>query len=197
MKKLDARGIPCPKPIVMTKLALEEDPEVEVMANEEALYDLKRMAKRLNGTYDQKELNPNEFKVTIKIPEKAPADESAPIQKNDNGGGLLIMVGNSVMGHGPKELGTVLMKGMIYTLTETNPLPKTVIFYNDGIQITTTENDALEDLHTLENNGVEILSCGTCLNYHNVEDQLKVGKITNMYDIFQKIAHASQVVTLE
>lgn len=199
MKKIDARDMPCPKPIIMAKLSLEEDPQVELVVNEEAIADLKLMANKLGGEYKETELQPDEYQVSIKLDDVAEKDATSPenFDKTNSKGGLVIMVGNKVMGTGPEELGTILINGMIYTLNETDPLPKSVIFYNNGIHLTTTDNDALEDIKRLESMGVEILSCGTCLNFHNVEDQVRVGGVTNMYEIFQRLGKASQVITLE
>lgn len=197
MKELDARGVPCPKPIIMTKLALEEDPSVTAIVNEEALEDLKKLADKLHGTYSDKQLKEDEYEVKIEVTNPVEKDQPITPATQNNGGGTVIMIGKKVMGTGPEELGTVLMNGLIFTIYQTEPLPNSVIFYNDGIFLTTTDNDALEDIKNLEEAGVEILSCGTCLNYHDAEDQLKVGGVTNMYDIFQKLGKAGQVITLE
>ncbi|ANK59121.1 MULTISPECIES: sulfurtransferase-like selenium metabolism protein YedF [Loigolactobacillus] len=197
MQKLDARGVPCPKPIIMTKLALEEDPVVSVTVNEEALEDLKKLADKLEGTYSEKKLKEDEYEVNIEVKDTVEKDQPIEQAPNQNGGGTVIMIGKKVMGTGPEELGTILMNGLIFTIDQTAPLPSSIIFYNDGIFLTTKENDALEDIKNLADEGVEILSCGTCLNYHDVEAELKVGGTTNMYEIFQKLGKASQVITLE
>lgn len=110
--------------------------------------------------------------------------------------GLVYVFDNDTLGKGDEKLGTTLMKGFIYALTEQDVLPKSIIFYNKGIVLTTTNRDCIEDLKTLEKLGVEILSCGTCLNYYGLKDELKVGTVTNMYTIVEKLNNASSVINV-
>ena len=96
------------------------------------------------------------------------------------------------MGSGDDELGAVLMKGFIYALSQQDELPKTILFYNGGAKLTCEEAPTLEDL--LEANGVEILTCGTCLNHYGLTEKLKVGGVTNMYVIAEKMMQADLIV---
>ena len=98
------------------------------------------------------------------------------------------------MGHGNDELGKVLMRGFLFAVTQLEKLPKTMLFYNGGVLLTTEGSDSIEDLKNLEAQGVEIKSCGTCLNYYGISDKLKVGEVTNMYDIVETLAAASKVI---
>lgn len=91
------------------------------------------------------------------------------------------------MGKDNAELGKILMKSFIYTVSETSPYPKTLIFYNEGVRLTCEDSQVLDDIKKLEDLGVEIISCGTCLDYLNLKENLKVGSISNMYTIYEKL----------
>ena len=99
------------------------------------------------------------------------------------------------MGSGNDALGKVLIKGFIFAVTQLERLPKTILFYNGGATLTAEGSDSLEDLKHLEEEGVEILTCGTCLNYYNLTDKLQVGSVTNMYTIVEKMAGADKIIT--
>ena len=98
------------------------------------------------------------------------------------------------MGEGGEELGRILIKGFLFALTQQEHLPSTVLFYNGGAKLTTEGSASLEDLKTLEANGVEILTCGTCLDYYGLKDKLAVGGVTNMYVIVEKQMQADLVL---
>ena len=106
----------------------------------------------------------------------------------------MIVISSSKMGEGNDELGTVLMNGFLYAIGQQDTLPKTMLFYNGGATLTCEDSPALEDLKSLEAQGVEILTCGTCLNYYGLSDKLKVGEVTNMYVIAEKMTQASRLV---
>ena len=112
----------------------------------------------------------------------------------DQRGDLVIAVDTAVMGRGNDELGRVLMKGFLFAVTQLPVLPKTMLFYNGGVLLTTEGSDSLEDLRNLEAQGVTIKSCGTCLNYYNLTDKLAVGEVTNMYDIAETLSGAAKVI---
>lgn len=86
------------------------------------------------------------------------------------------------------------MKGFIYALSQLDELPKTILFYNGGATLTTEGSESLEDLKSMEAQGVEILTCGTCLDYYNLKDKLVVGGVTNMYTIVEKLAKADRII---
>ena len=109
-------------------------------------------------------------------------------------GGLVAAVSSDVMGQGSDELGATLMKGFLFALSQLPQLPKTVLFYNGGAKLTVEGSVSLEDIRNLESQGVEIMTCGTCLNYYGLADKLAVGSVTNMYSIVEKLAGASRII---
>ena len=106
----------------------------------------------------------------------------------------VVVIASATMGEGDPELGRLLMKGYIYALTQLDTLPKTLLFYNGGAALTCERSASLEDLKSLEAQGVQILTCGTCLNHYGLTDSLKVGEVTNMYVIAETMAGAAKIV---
>ncbi len=106
----------------------------------------------------------------------------------------LVVLRSSKMGEGSGELGTALMKSFIYALTELDELPETILLYNSGAYLSCEGSDSLEDLKSLEAQGVEIITCGTCLNYYGITDKLAVGSVTNMYAIVEKMSEADTII---
>ena len=92
------------------------------------------------------------------------------------------------------ELGKVLIKGFIFAVTQLDTLPKKMLFYNGGATLTAEGSDSLEDLKSLEAQGVEILTCGTCLDYYHLKEKLAVGSVTNMYAIVEAMAEAGRII---
>ena len=111
-------------------------------------------------------------------------------------GPVVVVIGSAEMGNGDPKLGKILMKSFLYSLTQLDELPQTVLFFNGGVRMTTEGSESIEDLKALEAQGVEILSCGTCLDFYGLKDKLCVGGITNMYVIAQTMAEAGNVVKI-
>ena len=109
-------------------------------------------------------------------------------------GNKVIVISANQMGSGSEELGKTLLKGFIYAVTQQDELPKTMLFYNSGVYMTCEDSPSLEDLKSLEAQGVNIMSCGTCLNYYGLSEQLKVGSVTNMYDIVETMEKADLII---
>ena len=109
-------------------------------------------------------------------------------------GDFVVAIDTDIMGRGSDELGKPLMKGFIFALSQLETLPRTILFYNGGARLTTEGSVSVEDLKNMEAQGVEILTCGTCLNYYGLTDKLAVGGVTNMYVIVETLAKAAKVI---
>ena len=197
---VDARGEQCPIPVVRTKKVLDSvlgDAQITVLVdNETAVQNLTRMGKHAGAEVLSEKKSDREFQVIIRIKDRKPvegAEEAAECIPDVNGD-FVIAVDTAIMGRGNDELGKVLMKGFIFAVTQLEKLPKTILFYNGGAVLTTEGSDSLADIKSLEAQGVEIKTCGTCLNYYGLTDKLQVGEVTNMYDIVETLAKASKVV---
>ena len=249
---IDAKGKPCPQPVILAMRALgglKEGDTLQVQVdNEAAVENLKRMAQK-NGAAVQVKADGANWTVEI-----APADSVAAADGDagsadaaDGGAGsaaagggagssdeaktgqsagkqagqavlaqtgqsaeeqarqicampargpVVVAVGSAEMGNGDPRLGRILMKSFLYSLTQLEELPQTVLFFNGGVRMTTEGSESIEDLKALESQGVEILSCGTCLDFYGLKDKLLVGGITNMYVIAQTMAGAGNVVKI-
>lgn len=200
---VNAVGEQCPIPVVKATQALRamtQPGTLEVLVdNEIAVQNLQRCAAghHLDSAVEQR--GEKLFAVTMTVTEPmgdAPVEEipCADCTPAAQGSGVVVAVGTDVMGQGSDELGRTLMKGFLFALGQLPQLPGTVLFYNGGARLTVEGSDSLEDLRALEERGVEILTCGTCLNYYGLTEKLAVGSVTNMYAIAEKLAGAGKVV---
>ncbi|MCT4633375.1 MAG: sulfurtransferase-like selenium metabolism protein YedF [Firmicutes bacterium] len=191
--KVDARGLDCPMPVIKTKKALQESEEVvAIVDNETAKENVSKLAKSMNCNINIRE-SEGDYYIDIFKGEKASEEqlnEKSSIQD------LVIFVGSDKMGVGSDELGEVLIKGYFYALTECEPYPKSILFVNSGVNLTIEGSPTLENLRKLESLGVEILSCGTCLDYYNIKDKLAVGGVSNMYTIVETMNNAKKVIRM-
>lgn len=189
MVKVDAIGQVCPVPIIMTKNALKdiEEGQVEVSVdNRISLENLQKMSKEMGYDYTVEESG-DIFKIVINK-----MRESIELRESEEN--TVVVIDSLHMGKGDAELGRILMKGFIYTLSEMEELPKTILFYNEGVKLAIEGAESLQDLKSLEERGVEILSCGTCLNFYGITEKLRVGSITNMYTILERQMKATRVI---
>ena len=189
MITVNAMGDNCPIPVIKTKKAIAAltGPEtIEVLVdNEIAVQNVTKMATGSGGKVTSEKLGDAEFKVTIEMEGAPEADEAEAVCVPDARDNTVVVVSSDRMGSGNDELGKVLIKGFIFAVTQLDTLPKTMLFYNGGATLTTEDSDSLEDLKSLEAQGVEIMTCGTCLDYYGLKDKLAVGTVTNMYSIVE------------
>ena len=198
MITVNAMGDNCPIPVIKTKKAMAAltGPEtIEVLVdNEIAVQNVTKMASSSGGKVTSEKLGDAEYKVTIEMEGAAAADGAEAVCAPDARDNTVVVVSSDRMGSGNDELGKVLIKGFIFAVTQLDTLPKTMLFYNGGATLTTEGSDSLEDLKSLEAQGVEIMTCGTCLDYYGLKDKLAVGTVTNMYSIVETMAKAGRIV---
>ena len=202
MITVNAMGENCPIPVVKTLNAIRElkNPDVieTLVDNEIAVQNLTRMANQKGHAVKSEKLGEKEFKVTITVGEIAASaakeEEVVCILPQNGKKNTVVVISSKAMGHGGDELGTALMKGFIYALSQQEQLPSTILFYNGGASITCQDSVSLEDLKSMEAQGVEILTCGTCLNFYGLTEKLAVGSVTNMYTIVEKMNGADLII---
>lgn len=196
-KTVDGRGLSCPKPVIETKKALEnlkDEGLITLVDNEIAVENVKKLLTKLNYTY---EVNTKDDYFEIKTVNKKEITTEEPIKKEEILLDKSILITSNSIGKGDETLGQVLIKGYIYTLSEMDALPKYIMFVNSGVKLTTEGSESIADLKVLEDRGVEILSCGTCLDYLNIGlDQLAVGSVTNMYTIVNNTINVENTLTI-
>jgi selenium metabolism protein YedF len=126
----------------------------------------------------------------VKSRKKTPATKTPPI------GPVVLVIPSDQMGRGEEELGHLLIRSFLHALTEVSGRPDKMIFFNTGVKLTVRGSEVLEDLQALENNGVEILICGTCLDYFSLKGKIAVGQVSNMYTIAETMLSANRLVTV-
>jgi len=194
-KIVDARGLTCPQPVILTRNALQNSPTVTtIVDNATARENVRRMAEKAGATV-QVEEQADGIYLHIALAD-APQPESAPQAMASAGGSLVLVIPGEFMGRGDDELGHVLMRGFFHTLGEVAPLPDTLIFFNSGVKLVVEGSPVLGDLCDLAGQGVEILACGTCLGHYELKDRVAVGQVSNMYAIAETMLGAGKVVSL-
>jgi len=190
-KIIDCRGLECPKPVILAKKELErlDMGEVTIIVDNDAA---KENLQKLAGS----------LKLTSKVQEKE-GFYYITIEKSNNSSinkshdsNLVILISSDKMGTGDEKLGTALMKSYFYALSECDILPKTLMFVNSGVKLTSEGSEVIENIEKLRDKGVEILSCGTCLDFYNLKEKLLIGSITNMYTIVEKMNNATNTIRL-
>ena len=189
---LDARGQACPVPVVNTKRLLESMDEgsvTTIVDNDAAKENLLALAEGMGYDVDVQEKG-DEFYIQI-------TKRETSLHNQEHGiGNTVIYISASEMGRGNDELGGILIKAFFYALVESENIPQTLLFVNSGVLLTCESSPVLEYMVNLEKRGMEILSCGTCLDYYKVKEKLCVGRITNMYTILEKMTQADKVISL-
>ena len=184
-------------PVILTKRAMKEFPneDIEILVdNEIATQNLKKMADQLGfetkvekssesyyivqlikGTTDKNLVNQDVEKETI-FPKKENELQGQP---------YIVSIHSETIGNGSEELGLTLMKSFLFSLSEQEQLPEKILFYNGGAKLTAEGSPVLQDLQAMASDGVELLTCGICVEFFALEDKLMVGEATNMYRIVE------------
>ena len=200
IKEVDARGLACPQPVVETRKALEGPGARDVAVLVDSITSRDNVARFARSTGCRVEIEESaagEYRVAIHREEgsrerlwEAPISCQAPAEY-----GTVVYVGCDQMGRGSEELGRKLMGGFLRTWIDIEPRPWRILFVNSGVYCTTQGSEVLDSLHLLEERGVEIFSCGTCLEYFGLKEKLKAGRVTNMYEIIETLNRARRVIT--
>jgi selenium metabolism protein YedF len=193
MKNVDVRGMSCPAPVVSVKRALEDaGGALRVLLDDGAPREnVKRFAQGRGYTV-QEEATEGGFALTLTSSgESQPQAQSVPPK-----GPTVLLIGSDRLGDGPEELGRVLMRNFIMTLLEVAEVPDRMLFVNTGVLLTAAGSEVIEALEALGNRGVEVLSCGICLDFFKKKELLAAGGVTNMFTIAESLLEARSVVRL-
>ncbi len=197
MNTVDARGLPCPQPVIKTKQALDKingATLITIVDNEVAKKNIIKLVKKLGCTVEVTVVN-QDYHLTIKkgVSEQT---QDLPIINSNTESGTVILCMSDLFGVGDEALGQVLIKGFFYSLTELANPPQSIIFMNKGIFLALKGSPVLDSLHELAARGTEILSCGTCLDFYQNKDLLAVGEITNMYSATEILNGAGRILRI-
>ena len=197
MIKVNAIGDACPIPVVKTKKAIDElkgEGVVETLVdNEIAVQNLLKLAAQYGYQSGSASTPDGNYYVKISVTGQA-KEQDGSCCCGQHGKNTVVAISSDKIGDGADELGKTLIKGFIYALSQQDQLPGTILFYNGGAALACQDSPALEDLRAMAERGVEILTCGTCLNFYGLGDSLKVGSVTNMYSIVEKLTKADLII---
>src|SRR5690625_3547887 len=183
MKEIDARGIECPMPVIMAKRAIKEGEDLfDILVNEDiAVENLKKLAKETGFDITVEDQNEGVFKLNFKKNEEKSQDEKK--DEYSLSSSYVVVFDSDRIGDGDEEFSKSLLESFLVSLTEEDVLPEYVICYNKGVYLSTERENTIEDFKKLEENGVEIMSCGLCLDHYKLKEKLAVGRVSNMYEI--------------
>lgn len=191
---IDARGLGCPVPVIKTKKALDAIAKGNVLTivdNSIAKDNVTKLAKSLQCDCHVVEDN-GEFYIDI----TKSTDADTIVESRGDFFDSVVLCTSDKFGEGDADLGEILIKGYFYTLSEIDIVPKAIVFLNSGVKLTTEGSKVLKDLKALESKGVDIVSCGTCLDFYNITSDLSVGGVSNMYTIVEYLNNSMKVIKL-
>ncbi len=192
MKQIDCRNLQCPQPVIKVRKAMLADSQqaLEVLLADEVAYEnVSRLAK--NSGFDIKEKSGNGFTTLILTPGQPL--ETATNQSQAKGSTILVCASEK-MGEGDEELGRLLLKNFLITLLDTIEIPDNIYFVNSGVKLVCNGAETVEILEKLACRGIDIASCGLCLEFYKIKDNLQVGRVTNMLEIAEAQLNAGRIL---
>lgn len=196
MEKINAIGKPCPIPVIETKKAIrklgDQGGMIEILVdNDIARQNIEKMAKGMGISSFYEVQKEEQIAIKLTVSNVREAENQKAIDQ-----GLVIAIGKKTFGDGHPDLGEMLLKSYIYSLTELDTPPEHLLFFNSGAYLTNQSSDILKDLQTLSEKGTLINTCGACLDFYGLKETLAIGEITNMYGIAEVIAQANKLVNI-
>lgn len=194
---VDARGLPCPQPVLRAKQAMAESEDITVLVSaDDQVANVRRLAERAGWQVSvERREDAHAIHLTkgeqAKEPELTPDVTACPVPR-----GSVLLVAGAELGRGDATLGGILMRTLFHTLTEGDVLPRAIVLINAGVKLAVDDSPVLEDLRALESRGVQVLACGTCLGYYDIKERLQAGSISNMYEIAELLLLADHVISL-
>ncbi len=197
---VDVRGLACPQPVIQTRKALQTNAGevITIVDNDTSQHNVTKMAEK-QGYIVRSETQADGIYLylTPHAPVAHVAEQVQPvISAAAPTGALVLVVPDEFMGRGDPELGGILMRAFFHTLGEVQPLPDTIIFFNSGVKLLVEGSKTLADLLSLQDAGMQMLACGTCLGHYGLKELVRVGEISNMYTIAETLLRAGKVINL-
>jgi len=192
--EIDCRGKACPQPVITAKQALEQLKEGEVVLvvdNPSSSENVERFARSQGCSVHVVE---KEGDYYLRLGKPRSGGTSAFPQEGKKARKTVAYISSQFLGIGDDTLGAILMKVFLKTLLEMENKPNPLIFINSGVKLTSEGSEVLESLRALAGAGVEILSCGTCLDFYGLKEKLRVGIVSNMYDIARSLLEADTII---
>ena len=196
--RIDARGLQCPIPVIMAKKELDNNvQDVEILVDGQTQVDnLARLGDSIGRPISAE---PFEGKFIVKFANgDTKKEEVAEMNNCTVDSSYAVFYNKNSIGTNEGELGFNLAKMSIFTLAESEKLPAYVLFMNEGVKLVAgeVEPQVVDNLNAMIAKGTKVLVCGTCLNFYNIKDEIKVGTVSNMYDILGAMQTVGKVITL-
>ena len=194
MPVVDCRGLACPQPVITTKKALDQLKEGELMVivdNASSCNNVERFVRSQGCSVEIKESGLDFYIHIQKANGKGEEKKTQPDEKVKK---VVVYINSHLLGGGDEALGAFLMKAFLKTLLDLETQPSRLILVNSGVQLAAEDSKVLETLQMLSEKGVEIVCCGTCIDFYELKGKMKVGVISNMYDIIQSMLEADRLI---
>jgi selenium metabolism protein YedF len=201
MKTINARGKPCPEPVILTKACVDQgEKELEVLLDNPV--SATNVMRFLEGQGFAVQLRDDEGMLTVaaRFGEDAPkaplqSAQAQPVSAHAPKNTFSVLITTRTLGRNDPELGEILMKSFVSTLAQ-GEAPETVALMNEGVKLALYDSSSCDHLKNLEKKGVRVLVCGTCVNHFQIADQIGAGIVSNMFEILESLNKAGKVITL-
>lgn len=203
MRTIDCRGLACPQPVLETKKALDGfvGEEIIVLLDDPASKENVRRFAESQGHRVSVAEEKGVFTLRIEKGQKKEeptrmAGKEIETKQSLASLGFVVFIDSDSLGRGPEELGKILIRSFLQTLEQSEAQPQKIILINSGVKLACEGSEVLEDLQEFSLKGIEILSCGTCLDYFGIKKKLRVGRVSNMYEILISLTQAGKVIKI-
>jgi len=199
MRTLDTKGLLCPRPLILLKEALLDlEPGDELRVETDNDTSLKNLLSYLKDQGVEPEVKSagKVHSLRLTVPElDLSASDPAAYCSTDYPRDYVVCIKGELMGHGDPELGKILMETFVDNLKVQEQLPTHVVLYNGGVKLAMKSSPVCSSLAELEELGIRIMLCGTCVDHYGIQLDLGVGMISNMVVLTETLASAGHVIT--
>jgi selenium metabolism protein YedF len=199
-KTVDARGLGCPAPVLETRKALADAAVTELTVlvdNPGSAENVARLARNMGCEVRLEDEGGGRIRLRLSrgvagTPDPGAGDAAA--ETCGTGSNVVVLISSATLGHGDDDLGRLLMTAFVKTLKDVVPRPRTLVLMNGGVRHAVEGADLVPAIKDLEQRGVTVLACGTCLDFFHLKEQLAAGRISNMFEILSALAAADRVI---
>jgi selenium metabolism protein YedF len=194
MSEIDCRGKTCPQPVITTRDVLAQLTEGEltiIVDNPSSSENVERFVQTQGYSVEVERRGPDFY---LHIQKGKVGKKAKSAQRKERGEKVVVYINSHLLGIGDEVLGSFLMKAFLKTLFDLERRPDRLILINSGVQLASEDSEVLETFKALSEKGTEIVSCGTCIDFYGLKEKVRVGAISNMYDIIQSLLEADRVI---
>jgi len=194
MSVIDCRGLACPQPVITTKQALDQLKEGELIVIVDNTFSCNNVERFVRSQGCSVEIKERGKEFYIHVQKASGQDTKKMTTGGETAKKVVVYINSHLLGIGDEALGMILMRAFLKTLLDVEAKPSKLILINSGVRLTSEGSEVLETLRALSEKGVEILSCGTCLDFYGLKEKLRVGIVSNIYDIAQSLLEADRLI---